>query len=261
VKPCKFHSDASPAHSRADHQSGLEWLLAVLLTVYAAIGAPFASYIPILKDLAFRKPKPVILSEAEKARKEREALRKEQEEEFEQTMMEDRIKEEEKRKKKEAAEAEARAKAEAAKKESSAASDYTKTIEEKKAAAGKEPDAGEGVVMLRVRCPDGTQLTRKFSVSGPVSDLYDYVDIARFDKAQNTAKPEVRLYPLWFCLRARPGRRRHLHYSQYPNSTFTQFSLRPLSPSPNISCTQSPFSQYLLYSIPLSLYPPLSQRL
>lgn len=56
--------------------------------------APFSSYIPFLKDLAQRKPKEVELTAKEKAALEREALRKEQDEEYEQAMMEDRLKEE-----------------------------------------------------------------------------------------------------------------------------------------------------------------------
>ena len=51
-------------------------------------------------------------------------------------------------------------------------------------------------MMLRIRCPDGAQLTRRFATSDPVSVLYDYVDVARHDKAQNTAKPEPLLVEL-----------------------------------------------------------------
>ena len=45
--------------------------------------------------------------------------------------------------------------------------------------------------MLRLRCPDGLQLTRKFSSDSPVQQLYDFVDISRHQKVR---------WGVWFML-------------------------------------------------------------
>eukprot|EP00285_Hemiselmis_virescens_P012660 CAMPEP_0173394174 /NCGR_PEP_ID=MMETSP1356-20130122/25557_1 /TAXON_ID=77927 ORGANISM="Hemiselmis virescens, Strain PCC157" /NCGR_SAMPLE_ID=MMETSP1356 /ASSEMBLY_ACC=CAM_ASM_000847 /LENGTH=290 /DNA_ID=CAMNT_0014352405 /DNA_START=22 /DNA_END=894 /DNA_ORIENTATION=+ len=187
---------ANQSTNPSDHTSMLEWGIAVLLSIYAAIGAPFSCYIPIIRDLAVRKPIEKPLTEAEKQRMEREALRKEQDEEFAQTMMEDKLKEADRRKKKEAAAAAENAAKREAEAKNNAVATFTARIAELKAKQEKEPAAGNGVVMLRFRCPDGTQLTRKFKTADPISVLYDYVDVARHDKAQNTADPSIHLAEL-----------------------------------------------------------------
>ena len=61
--------------------------LAVLLAGYIALGAPLARYIPSLQELVYVAPKEVPLTQAQLERMEREALRKEQEEDFEKATM------------------------------------------------------------------------------------------------------------------------------------------------------------------------------
>ena len=75
-----------------DHPSSLQWVLAVLLAGYIAVGAPLAGYVPGMKELATVAPKEVPLTQAQLERMEREALRKEQEEEYEKALMEDSLK-------------------------------------------------------------------------------------------------------------------------------------------------------------------------
>ncbi len=50
--------------------------------------------------------------------------------------------------------------------------------------------------MLRMRCPDGLQLTRRFAISQPVSVVYDFVDISRHDKAKAAPDADVKLVEL-----------------------------------------------------------------
>jgi hypothetical protein len=129
------------------------------------------------------EPKEKPLTQAEIERMEREALRKEQEEEFEATLMEDKIKEAERQAKQDKIDAARREKEEAENAKNSVMSGYTQHIESaKERLAASAQESAEGV-LLRLRCPDGLQLTRKFAKDSPVSDLYDFVDVERYNKA------------------------------------------------------------------------------
>jgi hypothetical protein len=44
--------------------------------------------------------------------------------------------------------------------------------------------------VLRVRCPEGLQLTRRFAAADPVARLYAYVDSERLRRARAAADPE-----------------------------------------------------------------------
>ena len=69
----------------------LEWCLAVILTIYTLLGAPFSKYIPILQELVQPKAQEPVLDAAAKERLERAQLRREQEEELEQSLLEDKV--------------------------------------------------------------------------------------------------------------------------------------------------------------------------
>lgn len=158
-------------------------LHAVLLAAYIAVGAPLAKYVPGLRELTFVEPKEKPLTQAEIERREREALRKEQEEEFEATLLEDRIKEAEEKATQDKIDAARHEKEEAENAKQSILSAFTQHVEsarERLAAVAQEPEEG---VLLRLRCPDGLQLTRKFAKDSPVQDLYDFVDVERYNKA------------------------------------------------------------------------------
>ena len=159
-------------------------VFAVLLSAYIAIGAPLAGYIPGLQELTILPKQEVPLTKAQIERMEREALRKEQEEEYEKTLMEDKIKEAEKQAKQDKIDKARREKEEAENAKTSAMSSYTARIQEATERIGDEPSDG---VMLRLRCPDGLQLTRKFSPESLVSAIYDYVDVERHKKASRVS--------------------------------------------------------------------------
>jgi hypothetical protein len=154
--------------------------LAVLLAGYIALGAPLARYIPSLQELVHVAPKEVPLTQAQRERMEREALRKEQEEEFEKAMMEDKVKEAEREAKQAEIDAARREQEEAADAKATAMASYNGRIEAAKGRLTAEPAEG---VMLRLRCPDGHQLTRRFATDGVVRSLYDYIDVERYNKA------------------------------------------------------------------------------
>ena len=136
------------------------------------------------------EPKEKPLTQAEIERMEREALRKEQEEEFEATLMEDKIKEAEQQAKQDKIDAARREKEEAENARNGVMSGYTQHIESaKERLAASAQESAEGV-LLRLRCPDGLQLTRKFAKDSPVSDLYDFVDVERYNKAAKV-RPRV----------------------------------------------------------------------
>ena len=63
----------------------------MLLAIYKLFGAPFSKYIPILRDLVQPKVNEPVLDAAALERQEREQLRREQEAEFEQALMEDKV--------------------------------------------------------------------------------------------------------------------------------------------------------------------------
>jgi hypothetical protein len=65
--------------------------MAVLLAIYTLFGAPFSKYIPIIRELVQPKPQEPVLDAAALERLEREKLRREQEEEFEQGLLEDKV--------------------------------------------------------------------------------------------------------------------------------------------------------------------------
>jgi hypothetical protein len=154
--------------------------LAVLLAGYIALGAPLARYIPSLQELVYVAPKEVPLTQAQRERMEREALRKEQEEEFEKAMMEDKVKEAEREAKQAEIDTARREQEEAADAKATAMASYNERIEAAKGRLTAEPAEG---VMLRLRCPDGHQLTRRFATDGVVRSLYDYIDVERYNKA------------------------------------------------------------------------------
>ena len=148
------------------------------------MGAPLARYVPALQELAYVEPKEEPLTQAQLERMEREALRKEQEEEFEQALMEDRVKEAERQAKQDKIDAALRAEEEASNAKSTAMASYTGRIEAAKGRLAAEPAEG---VMLRLRCPDGHQLTRKFAADDMVQTLYDYIDVERYNKASKVS--------------------------------------------------------------------------
>ncbi len=76
---------------RSDHRSVFEWVLAVVLAIYTLLGAPFSKYIPILKELVQPKAQEPVLDAAALERLERAQLRREQEEELEQSLLEDKV--------------------------------------------------------------------------------------------------------------------------------------------------------------------------
>jgi len=154
--------------------------IAVLLAAYIAIGAPMAQYVPGLRELTFVAPKEKPLTKAEIERREREALRKEQEEEYEATLMEDRVKQAEEQAKQDKIDAARREREEAENAKKSVLSDYMQHVESAKERLSAEPAEG---VLLRLRCPDGLQLTRKFAKDSPVGGLYDFIDVERYTKA------------------------------------------------------------------------------
>ena len=152
----------------------------MLLSAYIAVGAPLASYVPGLQGLTAVVPKEIPLTKAQIERMEREALRKEMEAEFEQAMMEDKVIEAEHKAKQDKIDAALREKEEAEQAKSGALSRYSARIEAAKGRITEEPADG---VLLRLRCPDGHQLTRKFSRTAAVESLYDYIDVERYKKA------------------------------------------------------------------------------
>jgi len=105
-------------------------------------------------------PKEVPLTQAQIERMEREALRKEQEEEYAKTLMEDSLTQAAEDAKKEKIDAARRAQEEAEHAAKSTMSEYTARIT---AAEGRLPAEPAEGVLLRLRCPDGHQLTRKFA--------------------------------------------------------------------------------------------------
>jgi len=173
--------------------------LAVLLAGYIALGAPLARYIPSLQELVYVAPKEVPLTQAQLERMEREALRKEQEEEFEKATMEDKVKEAEREAKQAEIDAARREQEEAADAKATAMASYNGRIEAAKGRLTAEPAEG---VMLRLRCPDGHQLTRRFATDGVVRSLYDYIDVERYNKASKVVVA---------CTRARARAHTHTH--------------------------------------------------
>ena len=166
---------------------------AVLLAAYIAVGAPLKEYVPGLRELATVEPKEVPLTQAQLDRTEREMLRKEMEEEYEQTLMEDTVKESERKAKQDKIDAAQHAQEEAVNAKNSALSGYAERIEAIKGRITTEPADG---VLLRLRCPDGHQLTRKFAKDSPVGLLYDYIDLERYTKASKVACYRIRSPPL-----------------------------------------------------------------
>jgi hypothetical protein len=194
--------------------------LAVLLAGYIALGAPLARYIPSLQELVYVAPKEVPLTQAQLERMEREALRKEQEEEFEKATMEDKVKEAEREAKQAEIDAARREQEEAADAKATAMASYNGRIEAAKGRLTAEPAEG---VMLRLRCPDGHQLTRRFATDGVVRSLYDYIDVERYNKASKVVVA---------CTRARA--RTHTHTrtrARAHTHTHTPFLSLSLPPS------------------------------
>jgi len=176
-----------------DHPSSFQWMLTVLLAAYIAVGAPLKEYVPGLRELATVEPKEVPLTQAQLDRTEREALRKEMEEEYEQTLMEDKVKESERKAKQDKIDAAQHAQEEAANAKNSALSGYAEHIEAIKGRITAEPADG---VLLRLRCPDGHQLTRKFDKDSPVGLLYDYIDLERYTKASKAPDADEKMLEL-----------------------------------------------------------------
>jgi len=180
----------------SDHANQLEWFLALVLAAYVAIGAPFSEYVPLLQDLVKVPEKEKELTAAEKERMEWNRIRQEQEEEFQKSLMEDSMKQNEQKKRKEEAEAAERAAREAAEAKAKLFDSSKKAFEEKVSRLPTEPEQGAGVVQLRFRCPDGQQLTRRFSLEDQVGVMFDYVDVERYKKAEQADNAEEQLKEL-----------------------------------------------------------------
>jgi hypothetical protein len=63
----------------------------MILTIYTLLGAPFSKYIPIIHELVQPKVQEPVLDAAALERLERAQLRREQEEELQQSLLEDKV--------------------------------------------------------------------------------------------------------------------------------------------------------------------------
>ncbi len=77
--------------SRSDHRNVFEWVLAIILAIYTLVGAPLSKYIPFLQELVQPKAQVPVLDAAALERLERAQLRREQEAELEQSLLEDKV--------------------------------------------------------------------------------------------------------------------------------------------------------------------------
>lgn len=78
----------------------------------------------------------------------------------------------------------------------SAAARFEERVNKGRAILQREPAAGDGVVMLRLRAPDGAQFTRRFATSSTVAEVHGFVDGERHAAAQRAADPQAALAKL-----------------------------------------------------------------
>lgn len=192
VSQAAFHSIEGPGGADQRTRMSLENEDAMLDAAIAASlqdGAPPAGCVE--EDMASRAPRKHgrdSPNETVPHHAYSDSLRVAQEMEFEQGLEEDREKE---RVRQQQEEEELMVKAI----EMSQKEEKERIINEKKAALPPEPEGGKGLVMLRMRLPDGSNLQRNFNGSEKLQVVFDYMFVNGVDPDQHTTATVISLSP------------------------------------------------------------------
>ncbi|KAK2724852.1 FAS-associated factor 1-like [Artemia franciscana] len=126
--------------------------------------------------------------EEERAREEREIIKREQEEAYNASLLADRAKEEAKKQELEEklkVEKEEKRKVEMeARQRQQSEQDKQRRQEEVSATLPSEPPPGADVTAIRFRLPDGKQVTRRFSSIGPLKTMFDFLFVQGFSTSE-----------------------------------------------------------------------------